>query len=231
MADEQASQSLFAMIATVAPALSTYTQQRVVDELWHRPGLCARDRALVTVSALVARNATLAYPHYFNKALDSGLTPDEIGELLTHLGLYASLANAFGAIAAVREVFAQRGVAPDLQAAAAPPLRSLEDVVPAALRDALFGLQQADAVSPALVHFTDELLVQDLWRRPGLAPRERALATLAAWAALGQVERLPAGLALAMHHGLTQGEFGEALAHIAFYCGWGLAQKAAVAVA
>ena len=115
MADEHASQSLFAMIATVAPALSTYTQQRVVDELWHRPGLCQRDRALVTVSALVARNATLAYPHYFNKALDCGLTADEIGELLTHLGFYASLANAFGAIGAsgpMRPIFGLVSCAP-----------------------------------------------------------------------------------------------------------------------
>jgi 4-carboxymuconolactone decarboxylase len=54
--------------------------------------------------------------------------------------------------------------------------------------------------------------------------------TLAALAALGQTERFPGYLALATHHGLRSEQLGEALAHVAFYGGWGLAQKAAAAL-
>src|SRR5450830_361780 len=130
MKNEQDTTALFSMISAVSPALASYTQERVVDELWNRPGLSPRDRALVTLSALVSRNATLAYPHYFNKALDAGLTPTEISELLTHLGFYASLANAFGAIAVVREVFSQRGITPDTLPPIAPKLLPIEMVIP-----------------------------------------------------------------------------------------------------
>ena len=76
---------LFQMISAVSPVLVPYTQKKIIDELWHRPGLSPRDRAIVTLSALVSRNASIAYPYYFNKALDSGLKPGEISELITHL--------------------------------------------------------------------------------------------------------------------------------------------------
>lgn len=227
MSQTSATDALFEMLSSVAPALVDLTREHVVDELWHRPGLSARERALVTVAALVARDATLAYPHYFNKALDSGLSADELSELLTHLGCYASLANAFAAIGAAREVLLQRGLQVDLQAAAAPLLLELAEVVPFHLQEAVFGIGQSASSSPALAHFTEVVLLQKIWRRPGLPVRERALVTVAALAAMGQTERLPAYLSLASHHGLGREQFGEALAHIAFYCGWGLAQRAA----
>ena len=230
MTQAAATDALFDMLSSVAPALVDLTRVHVVDELWNRPGLAPRERALVTVAVLVARNATLAYPHYFNKALDSGVSADAMSEVLTHLGPYASLANAFGAISAAREVLRQRGLQVDLQAVAAPSLLALEDVVPPSLQEAVFGISEMAASSPALAHFTGAVLQRTIWCRPGLPARERVLVTLAALAALGQTERFPGYLALATHHGLRSEQLGEALAHVAFYGGWGLAQKAAAAL-
>ena len=44
-------------IKTVAPALDKYARGAIA-ELWKRPGLKPRDRSIVTVSALIARNLT-----------------------------------------------------------------------------------------------------------------------------------------------------------------------------
>src|SRR6266571_594920 len=55
-------------ITMVAPALEKYAQGPLT-ELWKRPGLTARDRSIVTIAALIARNQTIEMPYYFNLAL------------------------------------------------------------------------------------------------------------------------------------------------------------------
>jgi 4-carboxymuconolactone decarboxylase len=50
----------------------------------------------------------------------------------------------------------------------------------------------ARAVSPALAHNTDSLLLGEVWKRPGLSPRDRSLITVAVLIARNQtVEGLP----------------------------------------
>jgi 4-carboxymuconolactone decarboxylase len=65
-------------IQAVSPALDQLTQERLLGEVWKRPGLGARDRSVVTLAALIARNQTVELPFYLNRALDSGLKPSEI---------------------------------------------------------------------------------------------------------------------------------------------------------
>lgn len=72
-------------IQAVSPALASYTQKSISDGLWKRPGLSARDRSFVTVSALIARIQTPGMLHYFNIALDSGVKASELSEIVTHL--------------------------------------------------------------------------------------------------------------------------------------------------
>src|SRR5260370_9428841 len=55
-------------ITMVAPALEKYAQGPLAD-LWKRPGLTPRDRSIVTVAALIARNQTIEMPYYFNLPL------------------------------------------------------------------------------------------------------------------------------------------------------------------
>jgi 4-carboxymuconolactone decarboxylase len=43
----------------VAPALEKYTQNKLLGEVWKRPGLSARDRSVVTLAALIARGQTI----------------------------------------------------------------------------------------------------------------------------------------------------------------------------
>jgi hypothetical protein len=50
---------------TVAPALEKYAQGPLT-KLSKRPGLSPRDRNIVTIAALIARNQAVAMPYYFN---------------------------------------------------------------------------------------------------------------------------------------------------------------------
>jgi 4-carboxymuconolactone decarboxylase len=84
-------------ITMVAPALEKYAQGPLAD-LWKRPGLTPRDRSIVTISALIARNQTIEMPYYFNLALDNGVKPREISEIITHLAFYSGWQNAMSAV-------------------------------------------------------------------------------------------------------------------------------------
>jgi alkylhydroperoxidase/carboxymuconolactone decarboxylase family protein YurZ len=42
-------------VRQVAPPLAAYTQNRLLRDLWKRPGLAPRDRSIVTLVALIAR--------------------------------------------------------------------------------------------------------------------------------------------------------------------------------
>jgi 4-carboxymuconolactone decarboxylase len=73
--------------------------------VWKRPGLSPRDRSIVTLAALVARNQTIELRRYIALALDSGVKPIEISELITHLAFYSGWSNAVAAAAAAKDVF------------------------------------------------------------------------------------------------------------------------------
>jgi 4-carboxymuconolactone decarboxylase len=204
-------------ITMVAPALGKYAQGPLA-ELWKRPGLTSRDRSIVTVAALIARNQTIEMPHYLNLALDNGVKPREISEIITHLAFYSGWANAMSAAAVARDVFAQRKIGTDQLPPASPALLPLDK--DAEEKRATAVGQQFGNVSPGLVQNTTDVLFRDLWLRPDLAPRDRSLVTVSALIASGQSAQITYHLNRAMDNGLTPEEAGEVVTHLAFYAGW-----------
>lgn len=205
-------------IRMVSPALAKYTESSIGDDLWKRPALSPRDRGIVTVAALIARNQTIGMLHYFNLALDYGVKPGELSEIITHLAFYAGWSNAFSAVAIAKDIFAQRGIGPDQLPPASPELLPIDE---AAEADRAARVQQdVGAVAPGVVQYTSDLLFHELWLRPALVPRDRSLVTVSALIASGQVAQVPYHLNRAMNNGLTRAQASEVLAHLAFYAGW-----------
>jgi 4-carboxymuconolactone decarboxylase len=202
----------------VSPALEKYTQERLLGEVWKRPGLSMRDRSIVTVAVLVARNQTIEMPYYVNLALDSGAKPAEISELITHLAFYSGWGNAMSAVAVTKDVFAKRGIRADQLPPATPKPLPLDEAAEAARAKSVGA--QFGAVSPGVVQYTTEALFRDLWLRPDLAPRDRSIVTVSALIASGQVAQVPYHLNRAMDSGLTRAQASEMLTHLAFYAGW-----------
>ena len=203
---------------TVAPALEKYTQGRLLGDVWKRPGLAPRDRGIVTLAALIARNQTIEMRYYLNLALDNGVKPREISEIITHLAFYSGWGNAMAAVAVAKDVFAQRKIGTDQLPAASPQLLPLDQGAEA--ERATRVEEQFGTAAPGVVQNTTDLLFRDLWLRPDLAPRDRSLVTVSALIASGQVAQIPYHLNRAMDNGLTQAQASETLAHLAFYVGW-----------
>jgi 4-carboxymuconolactone decarboxylase len=204
-------------IRMVAPALEKYAQSPLAD-LWKRPGLTPRDRSIVTISALIARNQTIEMPYYFNLALDNGVKPREISEIITHLAFYSGWENAMSAVAVAKVVFADRKIGADQLPAASPSPLPLDKEAEA--KRATNVEQQFGNVAPGVVQYTTDVLFRDLWLRPDLAPRDRSLVTVSALIACGQVAQITYHLNRAMDKGLTQTQAGEVVTHLAFYAGW-----------
>jgi 4-carboxymuconolactone decarboxylase len=205
-------------VRAVAPALEKYEHGTLFGDLWKRPGLNLRDRSIVTLAALITRNQTAEMPHYLNFALDNGVKPAEIAEIITHLAFYAGWGNAMAATAVAKDTFVAHKITADQLPPASPNLLALNEAAEAdrAKRVGdLFG-----AVFPGVVQYTTDVLFRDLWLRPGLAPRDRSLVTVSALVASGQVAQLTGHVNIGMNNGLTQAEIAEALTHLAFYVGW-----------
>jgi len=205
-------------IQMVAPALNKFTQDRLLGEVWKRLGLSARDRSIVTVAALIGRNQTVALADHLKLALDNGVKPAEISEIITHLAFYSGWANAMSAAAIAKDVFAERNIGPDQLPAVSPALLPIDETAEADRAKRVN--DQFGTIFPGVVQYTTDVLFRDLWLRPDLAPRDRSLVTISALIANGQVAQLTGHTPIAMTNGLTQPEIAEAITHLAFYVGW-----------
>ena len=112
-AETQRATSVEQNVGSVAPGVVQYTSDPLFHDLWLRPALAPRDRSIVTLAALIARNQTFALAYYIGQALDYGVKPGEVSEVIVHLAYYSGWGNAYAAVSAAKEVFAGRGIGPD----------------------------------------------------------------------------------------------------------------------
>ena len=89
----------------VAPKLAELSDTVLFGDIWERPQLSKRDRSLVTVAALIALGKTEQMNFHMPRAIENGVTHDELVELITHLAFYAGWPNAMSAVSKIRELF------------------------------------------------------------------------------------------------------------------------------
>ena len=100
--------STIGQVRDVFPKLGELTDKVVFGDVWERKGLSKRDRSLVTVAALTTLNCPDQLRGHLWRALDNGVTREEICELITHLAFYAGWPNAGSAALVAKQVFEER---------------------------------------------------------------------------------------------------------------------------
>jgi 4-carboxymuconolactone decarboxylase len=95
------------MIGDFAPKLAELTDHVLFGDVWERPELSKRDRSLATVAALIALNRPDQLRFHLNRAVENGLTREELIEVITHLAFYSGWPNAMSAIMIAKEVFSK----------------------------------------------------------------------------------------------------------------------------
>lgn len=212
-------------IEAVSPALERYASTRLAGDLWKRKDLSPRDRSLVTVAAVIARNQTVLLPEQLDLALKNGVKPAELSETITHLAFYAGWGNAIAAAAVTKEIFLQKRINAEQLPHAEEELLPVDEKSEAARAERVE--RSIGSAAPGLVSDTTDVLFRELWLRPGLAPRDRSLVTLSALIANGQTQQIPPHLNRAMDNGLTRQQASGALSQLAYYAGWPNAFSAA----
>jgi len=89
----------------IAPALASYTDTVLFGDVWRRPELSPRDRSLITVASLVSLYRVNELPFHLKRALENGVTRDELVETITHLAFYSGWPTANTALSITRCVF------------------------------------------------------------------------------------------------------------------------------
>lgn len=99
-----------AVIREVAPKLADLSEDVLFGDVWERPGLSKRDRSLITIASLISLYRTDQLRGHLGRALDNGVTKEEIAEVITHLAFYGGWPTAANASVVAKEVFNERGI-------------------------------------------------------------------------------------------------------------------------
>jgi len=91
--------------ADIAPALADYTDRVLFGDVWKRADLSPRDRSLITVASLVSLYRTNELPFHLKRAMENGVTREELIEAITHLAFYAGWPVANTALPIAERVF------------------------------------------------------------------------------------------------------------------------------
>ena len=89
----------------IAPHLAQITDTVLFGDVWESPALSKRDRSLVTISSLIALYRTNELPFHLKRAIENGVTRDEIIATITHLAFYAGWPPAMTALQLARKAF------------------------------------------------------------------------------------------------------------------------------
>ncbi len=81
-------------LKAIAPEFAKLTENFLFGDIWKRPELSQRDKSLITVTCLVALNRIEQVEFHLKKALENGLTKEELVAAITHIAFYAGWPTA-----------------------------------------------------------------------------------------------------------------------------------------
>ena len=93
------------MFGDFAPKLAELTDDVLFADVWNRPELPARDRSLITVAVLTAGGNTEQLGFHLGRAIENGVTREELIEAITHVTLYAGWPKGMAAMGVAKQLF------------------------------------------------------------------------------------------------------------------------------
>jgi 4-carboxymuconolactone decarboxylase len=99
-----------AKIKPVVPKIHDLIETTVYGDIWERPELGKRDRSMITVATLIGMRQWDQLRSHMEKALDNGLSGQELSEMLTHIAFYAGFPAALSAALIAKPLLVERGL-------------------------------------------------------------------------------------------------------------------------
>lgn len=219
-------------------ALGSFAVDFCLGDVWSRPGISRRDRSLVVIAILAALNVTTPLKTYVKGAINNGMTPEEVREVMTHMCGYAGFPRALAAMQAANEALAEIGHPPKDDKLPPADRLSLQDRrkrggpgLDKVTGGSLFG--NPGVAMPALEKalgplgaYALDFVFGDIWERPQLSKRDRSFLVVSVLGALGRVDELKIHIPGAFRHGLSKEEVQEIIVTLAAYAGFPFAVEA-----
>jgi alkylhydroperoxidase/carboxymuconolactone decarboxylase family protein YurZ len=103
---EKAAQDGDTFLRNFDDGFATFLNEQLFGTIWSRPGLPIKLRSLLTMTALMALGRGPELRLHMRGALNLGIPPEEIKELIVHVSQYSGVPTAVEAIRAFNEVTA-----------------------------------------------------------------------------------------------------------------------------
>ncbi len=87
------------------PQFGKLRDEVLFGDVWEQPDLSKRDRSLITVAVLTALYRTDELRGHMARAIDNGVTKEELFGLITHLAFYSGWPTAVNAGRVALELF------------------------------------------------------------------------------------------------------------------------------
>jgi 4-carboxymuconolactone decarboxylase len=204
--------------------------------VWNRPGLALPDRMIAALAALCSVQRLNHLRRHVDAALDMGLAARSIVEIFIQCGIYCGLPASEEAMAVAEAIYTERGIALPPE----PPRDDPIEVLDRRGRELLesfhgergySGYASPDnKVTQALYPVAIQYGYGEIWDRPGLDRRQRALVAVASFTALkleGQVQKFGRS---ALNAGLSKTEIIETVIQTGPYSGLAPALNALAAL-
>src|SRR5215470_16582582 len=170
----------------LAPDMYRISTESLYGSIWSRPGLEIRYRAIATLTVAAIQLTTQVRSHIRN-ALNVGITPEEIIEVLMMVAFYGGIPASYNALGVAKEVFEDRDLHVTLPETFDPSIEpdalyekgvaKHQEFIPD-----IFGYHPSE---PTPEEYDLDVLMQEylwgaIWGRPGLDMKSRIVCALAA---------------------------------------------------
>jgi 4-carboxymuconolactone decarboxylase len=91
------------------PELAALVDDPLFSQIWEREGLSKRDRSLITVAALVVLYRPEQLRAHLVRAVENGVSKQELSEAITHLAFYGGFPSSITASAIAHEALGALG--------------------------------------------------------------------------------------------------------------------------
>lgn len=98
-----------AILGGFAPQFAALNDDILFGQVWADETLSARDRSVITVTALMAKGIVdNSLKYHMENARINGVRAEEMSAMLTHLAFYAGWPNAWAAFSLAKEIYAEK---------------------------------------------------------------------------------------------------------------------------
>jgi 4-carboxymuconolactone decarboxylase len=220
----------------MAPGFSRLGDEVVFGKIWSRPGLALEERMLATLSALTSVQRLPQLATYVGAALNIGLEPRTIQEVMIHCGMYCGVPTMENSLIVVADVLAKHDLPiPDADLPEAD-LPELDQMGQDTMRDlhgerAENGYAAPGPQSAAKLYATAiQYLYGEVWNRPDITRRQRMICSVASFTAIEAESQSRKFFHSALNVGLTKDEIVEVIIQTGPFSGFPRALNALMIV-